>query len=539
MKFILTYARRKIWLAVSFLILNIGGWAMVTATAIYTQRLVDLIIVAERAQFMQELIRAAIFTIAAGAVYYLGEIAREMFSAYVSKAARKDLYHAIMRRTKSDYESQDTAAYMSVISNDVDNFSGIINMSKMLIMGFSGIATALVIMAFYNWMLTAVSIAISALTIVLPMAFTKAMQRRQLAMTQCQSDFNIEMKEIFSGYEEITSLNLLMRFAKRFDICNMRLAKADYRLNILRSGTSSAGQMIGVATRLIMVLVAGILVINSSITIGTFVLFTALQSTFSGGAVMIMQIMPIISSMMPVQKKLNEYLSYENNDFSGVTPPTFTGQIKISNLSFSYNEDKPVLQNFSADINKNEKLALIGPSGSGKTTLVNLLCGKYANFQGEICYDGTPLHSLATEKLCTLITVIHQNVYIFNDTLRYNIALGESFDESDWERALRLSGVNKFIDSISGGLDGACGERGVNLSGGQKQRVAIARALIRGVKFIVLDEGISAVDIETANAIEQELLNIPDLTLLTITHRIKDGLIDKYDRTIKLEESKQ
>ena len=127
---------------------------------------------------------------------------------------------------------------------------------------------------------------------------------------------------------------------------------------------------------------------------------------------------------------------------------------------------------------------------------------------------------------------------IFNDTIRYNICLGERFTEAEFRNALRMSGVDRFLPCIAEGVDGVCGEDGANLSGGQKQRIALARALIRGIDFMILDEGVSAIDVETANQIEQELLDMKNLTLLSITHRIKDGLLERYDRVLYMSEGK-
>jgi len=268
--------------------------------------------------------------------------------------------------------------------------------------------------------------------------------------------------------------------------------------------------------------------------LGVFTLFVSLQATLTSNIVMVFQIFPYISAMKPVAEKLEGYMNYKDDAFSGTKQVTFNKQIDVCNVSFHYNEDAPVLRDISLTIEKNKKIALTGPSGCGKTTLIKLLSGDYANYSGEILYDGASQHTLDIGQLRRLITVIHQNTYIFNDTIRANILLGEDFPQADLNNALRLSGVEKFLPTISGGPDAPCGEKGVNLSGGQKQRIAIARALVRGATFLVLDEGVSAVDVETANEIEQELLNIPGLTLLTVTHRIKDGLLERYDEVVQM-----
>ena len=192
-----------------------------------------------------------------------------------------------------------------------------------------------------------------------------------------------------------------------------------------------------------------------------------------------------------------------------------------------------MLECLDLTLRKNEKVVLIGPSGCGKSTLIKLLSGKYADYTGAIRYDGTELHDLDNRKLRGLVTVIHQNTFLFNDTLRFNICLGEEFSEEELRRALALSGVDRFLPA--GGLDGSCGENGAHLSGGQRQRIALARALIRGVKVLILDEGVSAIDVAAANEIEGELLDMEELTLLTITHRIRDGLVERYDRVLEME----
>ncbi len=196
------------------------------------------------------------------------------------------------------------------------------------------------------------------------------------------------------------------------------------------------------------------------------------------------------------------------------------------------------MEHLNLNIHKNEKVALLGPSGCGKSTLIKLLTGNYADYSGSICYDKTELHDIDSGKLRRLVAVIHQNAFIFNDTVRFNICLGETFSEEALMRALQLSGVDRFLPFVAGGLDGECGENGSHLSGGQRQRIALARALIRGVTVLILDEGVSAIDVVTANEIERELLDRKDLTLLTVTHRIRDGLTEQYDRVMVMKDGK-
>jgi ABC-type multidrug transport system fused ATPase/permease subunit len=159
-------------------------------------------------------------------------------------------------------------------------------------------------------------------------------------------------------------------------------------------------------------------------------------------------------------------------------------------------------------------------------------------FEGTISYDSTDIRNFDIEKLNQKISLIHQNIYMFDDTISQNIRLYEDFTDYEMEKALSASGVSKFLPQMPSGLNSPAGENGCSLSGGQRQRVAVARALIREKPILILDEGTSAIDMQTAYDIENSLLKVSDLTLITITHNMSQDLLGLYDCIIYMEDGR-
>jgi len=245
--------------------------------------------------------------------------------------------------------------------------------------------------------------------------------------------------------------------------------------------------------------------------------------------------LPKLNSVKPIIKRIDEFSTYKDNDFTGKDKPNFNNNLEVSNLSFSYGNGRSIINDISLKIDKNKKYAIVGGSGCGKSTLIKLMLGYYSDFSGNIKFDGNSIKNLNIEQLNKMISIIHQNVYMFDKTIEDNICLYKEFSEEQINDVLKLSGANKFIEETSNGLNYLVGENGSNLSGGQRQRIAIARALIQQTPILVLDEGTSAIDMQTAYDIESKLLNIKDLTLITITHKMSEELLSLYDEIIYME----
>lgn len=179
-------------------------------------------------------------------------------------------------------------------------------------------------------------------------------------------------------------------------------------------------------------------------------------------------------------------------------------------------QDQPIIKSIDFSFQKGKKYSVAGKSGCGKTTLINLLNGYYAGFEGDILYDGVSIRELDVQKLNEVSSVIHQNVYMFDESINSNICLHKQISQPKLQRALDMSGVSMFL-SEEKTLDTSVGENRNNLSGGQRQRIAVARALVQEKSILILDEGTSTVDMQTAYDIESQLLKISGLTVITIT----------------------
>jgi len=278
------------------------------------------------------------------------------------------------------------------------------------------------------------------------------------------------------------------------------------------------------------------LIIKGNITAGTLVALIQLSGTFISPVMMILQNIPKIKSIVPIIKRMEELADYSDTSFVGTLEPSFTDRVVIKDLSFAYEGNRQILRNTNLILNKGKKYAIVGKSGCGKTTLVKLLTGYYSSYTGNITYDGASLRDINIEKIQNMSSVIHQSIYMFDDSIRQNICLYDIFEDKDLKDALITSGVDQFLERMPDGLLSKVGENGSNLSGGQRQRIAVARALIRHKPILVLDEGTSAVDMQTAYDIESSLLAIENLTLVTITHSLSADLLGQYDQIIYMED---
>ena len=213
-------------------------------------------------------------------------------------------------------------------------------------------------------------------------------------------------------------------------------------------------------------------------------------------------------------------------------PARLRDGIEIKDLSFAYNADKEVLHNINAKFEAGKSYAVVGASGCGKSTLLSLLMAGHSDYSGDILYDGKELRNVSSHSLYEVISIIQQNVFIFNSTIKDNITMFRDFEPEEVERAISLSGLSALI--AERGADFKCGENGSGLSGGERQRISIARCLLRKTPVLLVDEATAALDAETAFQVSSSILELDGLTRIVVTHSLDEALLKKYDSVLVL-----
>lgn len=322
------------------------------------------------------------------------------------------------------------------------------------------------------------------------------------------------------------------RFFKGVDEASDRIEQANYKLNVNTDCIGNGLSYVSAVCQMAITAIMGVLILNGSIPLATFMGAGNICAAVYNGLNQAAKLAVSFSASKPYFDKITVHAGEVSQPESRL--PALQQGITVEDVSFCYDEKKPVLVHMDAQFKKGGKYALTGPSGCGKSTLLKILLGWLPEYRGTVRYDGQDVRAFTPEQLQQQMSYIEQDVFLFNTTIRENITLGETFTEEQLEKALRDSALAGDLAQMPQGLDTPVGEEGSALSGGQKQRVAIARALIHDRSILLVDEGTSALDQKNADIVEKSLLSNPDLTLILISHHLSEQRKAQFDRVYQL-----
>lgn len=455
------------------------------------------------------------------------KLVRQIMSRYKNK-----VFQSILDRDYREFSKEKSGEFISVLTENMkkieqDYLHQYFNISKNLsLMIFSLLA-----MFIGNWFLTLLVIIAS----IIPMMISgfighKSAYLQKRAMIANQK-YLAKVKDILAGFLVIKSFNVKEAICQDYSHESENLddiyfikGKFDVLANII-------SQLSGMIVFLVAFGGGMYLVFNGHITIGSV---TAIVQLVNFVVMPLNEVGMGISKFREGQATLDAFEVKDVTEIqTGEMKEYFDDVISFSNIDFSYpNTEEKIFNHLSLKIQKGEKIAIVGMSGSGKSTLLNLLLRFYDVTSGHISIDNKDLQAISAESLYNLMTIVQQDVYIFDDTLRANITLNQSFTDEEIKQAVQQSGLESYVLENESGLQTLCGENGSNLSGGQKQRLSIARALIRKTPILLLDEATSSLDNQVTTEIENSILDIQDLTALVVTHKLNETILKKYDRIL-------
>lgn len=507
-----------------------------TLIALILKDVIDIAISQDMNQFISIIVQTVVYLAILGVCYWLYAIFSKKFVCLVTKMLRRDTFEGIFRKNISDFRAVNSADYLSALTNDVKNIEE--NYFIPLLLCLQNIIvfiTSFAVMLYLSPLVLLCLFVTMFLLIALPSLFQKAIQNRQDNFSKKQSGFTVAIKDFLSGFEVIRSYRMNSYTVQAFNEKNNTVYTAKYALDKITSAVEALSTIFGVMMQCSVLFVSAYLIITGKITAGVLVALVQVSGTIVAPIQELSENIPKIQGSKPIIERLNSFMNYHDDTFTGTLSPSFQTDITVTDLQFGYESEQKVIKGIDFSFQKGKKYAVVGKSGCGKTTLINLLSGYYATFCGKVSYDGVDIRRLDIEKLNEMSSVIHQNVYMFDESILNNICLHKQIAPTDLQKGLDMSGVTMFLDNEKT-LDTPVGENGNNLSGGQRQRVAVARALVQGKPILILDEGTSAVDMQTAYDIESQLLKISNLTVITITHSLNSELLKHYDQVIFMED---
>lgn len=473
---------------------------------------------------------AGMIAVSSGCAYF----STPRFVAKAMEQYKTYVFERLSRKGIAAFSGENSSLYISALSNDAaviesDYVGSLLDIIQQCLM----FAAALTMMLLYNPLLTVIAVGLSALPIVVSLLAGNRMAVAEKRVSDVNETYMSTLKDSLAGFSVIKSFRAEMQMCKLFSEEAHRVAEAKERSRKIRILISMYASIASVVVQLGVFLVGAWLALSGrGVTAGTVLVFVQLLNYVLNPIGAIPTYLAQRKAAKVLIGKLADALEENLREEGMAEKHRLEKGIRLEGVSFGYEGDKPVLQGVSLDFQAGKRYAVVGASGSGKSTLLNLLMAANGNYAGDIYYDDVELRNLGSESLYGMVSLVQQNVFIFNASIRDNITMFADFPEEEVTRAMALSGLSELV--AQRGEDYLCGENGSGLSGGEKQRISIARSLLKKAQVLLVDEATAALDAETAYQVSSAILGLEGITGIVVTHSLEEGLLRQYDGIITL-----
>lgn len=439
---------------------------------------------------------------------------------------RKDISKKINRLPVKYFESRTHGEILSRITNDVDTLQMGLNQSiTQLITSVTTLIGVFAMMLSINVWMTLAALLILPVSMMIIGFVMKHSQKYFQDQQRYLGEVNGQVEEIYGGHNVVQAFNKEEDVVKAFEETNEKLYTSGWRSQFFSGMMMPIMQFVGNVGYVVVALLGGVLVINGSIQVGDIQSFFQYIRQFTQPVQQIAQVTNMLQSSAAASERVFDFINAPEKDQTVENPVDISsvdGGVQMNHVSFGYDEDKIIIHDFSCEVKKGQKVAIVGPTGAGKTTMVKLLMRFYDVSSGEILIDGHNVKDFNRSELRELFGMVLQDTWLFHGTIMENIRYGR-LDATDEEviAAAKAAHAHHFIMSQPGGYQMVLNEETSNISQGQKQLLTIARAILADNKLLILDEATSSVDTRTEERIQKAMDHLMEgRTSFVIAHRL-------------------
>ena len=477
---------------------------------------------------------SGVFMLLCVAIFALQMATRPRYIERALRQYRSFAMEKLLEKNIASFRQAGTADYLSALTNDVTVIENDY-LAQRFTMPEKGITFigALALMLWYSPLMTAIAAGLTLLPFVASLLAGDRLQTAEKTVSAKNRDLAAALNDLLGGFAVVKSFQAERRIWRLFTQSVGALEREKCRRCRLKTLIGAAGAIAGLAAQLGVFLIGAYRALTGQgLTAGAVILFVDLMDLMIEPVAALPGLLSARRAALALVDKLADALEQKAPPTAGLPLAAVRQSIRLEDVSFSYDGERPVLQGITAEFTAGKAYAIVGGSGSGRSTLFSLLTGENSGFGGQILIDGIPICDIDPAALYDVMGTIAQNVFVFNASVRDNVTMFRDLPPEDTADALRRAHLSALLTQRGEGY--LCGEGGSGLSGGERQRIAIARCLLKRSSVLLADEATAALDAETAHEVAEDLLSLSGMTRIIVTHTLERSLLSRYDGILVL-----